>query len=158
MREQRQQQKSKAMTLTPKQMLLAELVADPLDKRTKEEKCKEAGFGNNRIYDLQKKPEFMEYVTLRTNELLQVLRPMAIQGLAHEMLNARGSRDRQSACIGLLKVSGDIGGQNINISTTVNNTKKLEDSLPEWRKDRGLEVTALGVKVKKNGKGNGSKR
>lgn len=121
-------------------MLLAELIADPLDKRPKIEKCKEAGFGESRIYELQHNPEFLEYVAQRTNELVATLRPMAIQTLAHEMVHAATSVERRSAARDLLTVTGDIGsGTNVVTNVTQTQSDDFPNRVERWTRERATK-------------------
>ena len=46
----------------PYQIRLVELLVNPEDRRTKEEKCKEAGVTRKTLYEWLKKPEFVEYM------------------------------------------------------------------------------------------------
>ena len=116
------------MKLTPKHFTALELLANPLDTRSNEQKAKSAGISKVTLWRVLKEPEAIEYVNRRTTELLGTIRPEAYQCLM------RGIRkgDRASAR-DALQACGDIGtGSNVtHVNVTQNNEKDIDERAAE---------------------------
>ena len=132
--------------MNAKQLMLCEFIADPMDHRTNKAKAESAGLSEVTYYRMVREPEVRAHIHKRTTEMIALYRPLAYKCL----IDGFKDGDRPSAR-DFLSAIGDIGG-NISIHTEVHTEKKpLEEALPAWRSDRGLEVKQ--VKVKGNGKG-----
>ncbi len=124
------------MKLTPKHLHAIDLVADPLDARTLEEKAKDAGFTYKTLYRLMNEPEAQRILRERTDYFLGQYRPSAYRCLVQ---NFKGG-DRASAR-DYLQAIGDIGtGGQTNIVKVEQNSEK--DSSLDERTARVLEQRA----------------
>lgn len=81
---QKQVTKSDIWKPSPYQIKLVELLINPDDRRTKEEKCKEVGVTRKTLYEWLKKPEFVDYMNSQLNkytdsELSEVWKALLLQ-------------------------------------------------------------------------------
>ena len=116
------------MKLTPKHLHAIDLVADPLDTRTLEEKAADAGFTYKTLYRVLKEPEALRILRERTDYHINYQRPAAYRCLIQ---NFRGG-DRASAR-DYLQAIGDIGtgGHTTNVSVKQDNTRRDEETFEE---------------------------
>jgi phage terminase small subunit len=110
------------MGLTAKHIAVLELMADPTDTRTREEKATEAGISTVTLWRLLKKPEAIEYMTKRVLELIPTARAEAYQCL----IAGIRKRDRASAR-DMLQALGDIGSGGTTIHNTLTQTNAEHD-------------------------------
>jgi hypothetical protein len=92
MKKRAKNQKRKQKSLTnldlwrpnPRQILMVELLINPEDRRTKEDKCKEVGVKKQTLYNWLKKPEFVTYMNSQidkytNSELSEVWKALLLQ-------------------------------------------------------------------------------
>ena len=99
------------MEFTEKELLLIELLANPLDKRSKEAKARACGYGKKTVYRLQKKDGWKQAVYTRMKENVEGLLPAVYGSLFHQ---AKAGDTKAAELI--LKAAGEIitGGGQIN--------------------------------------------
>lgn len=130
--------KQDAKPLSPKDLYLIELLADPEDTRPKEDKALESGYSRKHVYVLEKRPAFATALAQRINENFerikqgrgQVLQALRLRALAKHNIEIS---DANKAAELYLKVTGDIStGQNIQVTQIQTNEAETRES----RKDR----------------------
>ncbi len=131
--------KTQATANNARRELLIELLAKIGDNRTKEEKSEAAGYGKNRVYDLQKEPEFMQAVYDRRQRNLALIIPRVIGNL----LRASDDGDTKASEV-ILKASGDVQGGGHSTVVNVQQTNEAKDNEP-------LEDTIDGIQSRING-------
>lgn len=102
-------------TLSSKHRAILELVADPSDTRTQQEKCAEVGISPVTLWRLLKKQTAVDYLNKRMYELLPTAKPEAYQCFVREL-----RKGNVYAARNLLQSTGDIntGGHTTNVSVT----------------------------------------
>ena len=114
---------------------MIDLIADPLDTGTNEEKARAAGFSPRTLYNVMNDPEALRILQERTDHFLRMYRPAAYRCLVQ---NFRGG-DRASAR-DYLQAIGDIGtGGQHNVTNVINTTDKdepLDDAIAREQLER----------------------
>ncbi|MHC4621823.1 MAG: hypothetical protein ACYTEQ_29130, partial [Planctomycetota bacterium] len=141
--------KSNEKKVTPQEAKLIELLADPFDTRSKEDKSKAAGFAPKTVYGKAKQPHFVKALEARceerVNELKRSYRAQVIRALAERaeeckpILNRDGEQidvslaDANRAAELFLKVTGDIGsgGHTTHVNVEQHNTGRDEETLED---------------------------
>lgn len=122
--------------LNPKHLLLIDFLADPADQRTMAEKSEAAGFHETYVWELLRKPEFLQVLHKRTTELVASHRAK----IYNYLLRDAGKGDTQAG-IAYLKACGDItGGTNVvtNVTQSNANNEDFADRLRDRFSERRL--------------------
>ena len=105
---------------TPKELTLIDLLADPTDARTKDEKCEAVGFHRKQVYWLQKNRDgFNNAVYERLTRYVKSNLPKTYAQLFGIADRARSTKDRLKAIEIIFKATGDILPANVSQQTTV---------------------------------------
>lgn len=123
--------------LTPRHLQLIDLLADLDDARPRTEKASSLGFAGNYVYELLKKPEFLQRLHARTSEFLGAGRSEVLRSVKNRAV-AGSTRDAEL----YLKASGDIGS-GTNVVTNITQTNEASgrgfaDRLKDEFEDRIL--------------------
>jgi len=118
---------------TQPELALIELLADPYDTRSKDEKSKAVGFAPKTVYSKMKQPHFVRALTIRCDERVEELkrdaRPQVIRALIDRSSGRRTDDvDANRAAELVLKVTGDIGGGPTIINKVTANSGTSEGS------------------------------
>ena len=114
----------------PKVEALIELMANPLEKRTKEALAESVGLSRKHVYKLQKDKDFQEAIRTRMRQYLSVNLPRVYATLFQL---ATDEKDVQ-ACRLLLQAAGELGDKGVHVVTNVtqqNTPGSDEESLDE---------------------------
>jgi hypothetical protein len=121
------------MALTAKHRAALEMVADPMDTRTLEDKARAAGISAVTLWRLRKKPEALEYVAKRLDEIRGAIEPRVWQALYAEL----DGKDRVQAARVLFQALGVVGSGGVNVTTNVTQTTEtFEDFIGRITKER----------------------
>jgi hypothetical protein len=125
------------MKLTPKHLLLIQYLADPLDRRTKIDKSKAAGFAELYVFQLLRNKVFLAALHEKTTEMVAAHRPRIYSNLLRDSDNS----DTQ-ASIAFLKGCGDIqGGVNVHTNVVQSNTdESFKEDFEEAQAAREAEA------------------
>jgi hypothetical protein len=124
---------SNEKSLSTKDLYLIELLADPEDTRSKEDKAIEAGYSAKHVYKLEKRPQFATVLEQKISENFERLkqgRGQVLQALRDRALGTdTADADANKAAELFLKVTGDIAtGQNIQLTQVQANGEKVRQS------------------------------
>jgi len=122
------------LTTNPRREALIELLADPHDRRTKEQKALVAGYKSGKeVFRLQRQPEFRQAVLARLREHLGVNLAAVYRRLFHI---AETGTDAAAirACDSLLRAAGEIASGSTTQVVNVKQTAADDDgSGRRWR-------------------------
>ncbi len=105
---------------SPAENALIDLLANPLDPRTKDEKSEACGYHAKHIYWLQKhRIDFNDAVRTRMSEYVKSNLPRVYSQLFALADRARSTKDRLKAIEIIFKATGDILPANVSQQTTV---------------------------------------
>ena len=145
-----------------KELALIELLADPLDRRTKKQKSEAVGHHETWVFECQKRPAFVAEVRRRMQENVGANLPAVYSRLLGIALNAP-PKDALRACELLLKAVGDILPGGVAIQQTVVGSEQTlvrtlqgrpRMELAAMLKDELERLTEFQVAVDENKNGN----
>jgi hypothetical protein len=107
-------------SFNPKVEALIDLMANPLEKRTKEALAEAVGYHPKHVYRLQRDPDFREAVQERMRSYLGVNLPRVYATL----FKLATDQDDIKAAELLLKAAGELGTPGVNVTTNTNVLQK----------------------------------
>lgn len=108
------------------------MLADPTDAGTNRDKAKKAGYSEQNLYLLLKKPDFLKALNERITELVR-----ATRGQVYSHLLASSRKGDTSASVAILKACGDIqSGVNQQVNVVQSTNGELAERVKKAREDR----------------------
>jgi hypothetical protein len=118
----------------PKVDTLIDMMANPLEKRSKEALAEACGFHPKTVYRLQKQPEFQEAVRERMHRYVGTNLPRVFATLFQLVEDKKSIKAAEL----LLKAAGELGGPAVNVTTNV--TQRTADEATEDLSERAAEI------------------